>query len=462
MTTPRVMRTAPAFAAAALLLAACSGGGGDDAAEEVDTLTFWTAQTTPERVAAQEEIASRFTEETGIDVEVVPLAGADQNTTLLANAASGEVPDVILHGWEQSPAWVDQGILDQDAAAELVESLGPDTFADGAMSMVTVDDQPSGVPMDGWGYLLLYRADQFEKAGVEPPESLADVADAAEAMRAAGDGGIALGTQPGDAWAGETLEATLLPNGCQLAEGGTVTLDSDACVEGLELYQRMAATAGNGELDVDAARASYLAGDSSMVMFSTHILDEVAGFDPNNPVTCDECADDPTYLSANTGVVTGLFGPSNDDAVQFGNVLQLSIPEGAQTEAAKQYVEFLMTEGYADSLGMATEGRIPTRLGTPDDPTEYVDAWATLPFGADGGDRSITDVYGQDVANALATGAEQYVRWGAGTQDALLASVTIQQQVVPQTVGPLFSDGDPAQVADDLRSAVETVQQDLE
>ncbi|MGP3932171.1 ABC transporter substrate-binding protein [Nonomuraea sp. KM88] len=450
-------------AAAAVMLAGCSGGTPNEgAAEEVTKLTFWTGQTTPERVTAQEEIAARFTAKTGIEVEVVPLAGPDQNTTLLANVASGEVPDVILHGWEQSASWVDQGILDQKAAAEVIAGLGEETFAEGAMRMIEIGGQPSGVPMDGWGYLYLYRSDLFEAAGLDAPKTIEDLAAAAEKLSTDGKGGIALGNQPGNAWLGETLEASVLPNGCQLVAGGEVTIDSPACVHALEVYQRMAATNGGAQFDVEAGRSAYLSGQASMLMFSSHILDEVAGLDEANPPTCPECKEDPGFLAQNTGVVTSLTGADGTEPVQFGTVLQLSIPTGAQTEAAKDYVEFLMTDGYVDSLAMATVGRVPVRLGTAENPTEYIDAWSKLPLGAGGQGGSTAEVYGDEVAQQVATGSENYVRWGAGTDDVLLASLVTQQQVVPQNIGDLFSAGDPAKVAEGLAAAAEAVQQETE
>src|SRR5690625_7265382 len=61
--------------AAALALAACSGGGDDgDGGDASGPITFWTPHVQPERMAAQQDIADEFTEETGIEVEVVAMA----------------------------------------------------------------------------------------------------------------------------------------------------------------------------------------------------------------------------------------------------------------------------------------------------------------------------------------------------------------------------------------------------
>src|SRR5690606_38173130 len=108
---------------------------------------------------------------------------------------------------DQAAAWHAQGLLDTEVPAEVVESLGPATFSGRAMDMVTPDGGPVAVPSDGWGQVLVYRTDLFEEAGLEPPETLADVAQAAEVLDTEGRAGIVLGTAPGAPFTTQTLEA---------------------------------------------------------------------------------------------------------------------------------------------------------------------------------------------------------------------------------------------------------------
>src|SRR5690606_41992255 len=63
-----------------------------------------------------------------------------------------------------------------------------------------------------------YRTDLFEEAGLEPPETLADVAQAAEVLDTEGRAGIVLGTAPGAPFTTQTLEAVLLAGGCELVD----------------------------------------------------------------------------------------------------------------------------------------------------------------------------------------------------------------------------------------------------
>ncbi|THV41545.1 ABC transporter substrate-binding protein [Glycomyces buryatensis] len=457
------MRTTATLAATSALLLSLAACSPDEPESSGDgSIVFWTPYTTPERIALQQPVIDAFTESTGIEVEMVPLEPDQMSQLLVTNAASGDVPDVIAHNPSSTAAWASQGLLDTEAPGEVVDALGEGTFSASALQMVTIDDALNAVPSDGWGHMIAYRTDLFEDAGLGPPESVADVADAAEALQGDGIAGMAIGTMPGDLYTTEGIESMLLPFGCHLASGGEVTLGADECVTGLEQYQRLAATAGSGQLDVDAARAAYLAGDAAMVLFSSHFVDEAAGLDVDNPVTCDECADNPRFLAENTGFVTGLTGTGKEPAVAYGQTTNYGIPSGANTADAKTFIEYMMSDGYVETLGSATEGRIPVRQGPSGTSTEYVDGWAELRFGNDSTqDESIADVYGPELVDRMAFGADHLTRWGWGTSDAELAGVVFTQTILANEAEPLFDGADPAEVAASMAEAVTAAQQDL-
>lgn len=459
----------PAFlATGALLLGACSGNGdttdppADPGSTEGpgapagDSITFWTPQTPPERLAAQEALAAEFEELTGISVEVVPMAGADQNQALVTGAASGDVPDVILHAADQTAAWNAQGLLNTDVATQAVENLDPSTFNEASLDFVTPNGTIAAVPSDGWSHVIVYRTDLFEEAGVDVPTSLTELADAAEALSATGVTGIALGTQAGTPSATEAIESMLLTGGCQLFDNGTVAFESDECIDGLTQFKRLADSSLAGDFDVPAAQAAYLAGDAAMLLFSTHILDELAGLDPNNPLTCSECAENPRFLAENSDFITVL----NPDApAQYGAILNYGVPVGADAEGARQFIEFLLSDGYIDNMAMATEGRVPVRTGTPEDPELYITEWGQLPFGLDEtSDESIADIYGEDTVEALRDGVSAISRWGFGTDDAAVAGLVFAQGVVSSQLESLYAGTDPATVAANVAQEVETLQ----
>ncbi|MCD0443542.1 extracellular solute-binding protein [Glycomyces sp. A-F 0318] len=456
------MRTMTTCAAAAMLLITASACSPDESEEGDGSIVFWTPYTTPERIALQQPVIDAFTEATGIEVEMVPLEPEQAGQTLVTAAASGEVPDVIAHNPSSTAAWASQGLLDDEAPQAIVDELGADTFSRGALDMVTVDGALHAVPSDGWGHTVAYRTDLFADAGVEAPESVADLAAAAEALEADGLAGMAIGTTPGDVYTQEGIESMLLPFGCELAVDGEVALDSPECVDGLAHYQRLAAAAGPAQMDVEAARAAYLSGAAAMVLFSSHIVDEVAGLDVDNPVTCPECAEDPRFLAENTAYLTTFTGTGSEAPVEYGQTTNYGIPVGANTEDAEAFVTFMLSEGYVDNLASATEGRIPVRPGPEAGSTEYLDDWSELRFGNDESqDRSIAEVYGPELVDRLAAGAEEFTRWGWGTDDAELAGIVFSQTLLATEAEALFEGAPPSEVAAAMAAAVESAQQDL-
>jgi multiple sugar transport system substrate-binding protein len=448
--------------AASMLLLAVSACSPEESEDGDGSIVFWTPYTTPERIALQQPVIDAFTEATGIQVEMVPLEPEQAGQTLVTSAASGEVPDVIAHNPSSTAAWAAQGLLDDEAPQEVVDALGTDTFSQSALDMVTVGGSLHAVPSDGWGHMIAYRTDLFADAGLEPPSSVADLADAAEALQADGLAGIAIGTTPGDVYTQEGIESMLLPFGCRLAADGQVAIDSPECVDGLAHYQRLAAAAGPAQMDVEAARAAYLSGSAAMVLFSSHFVDEAAGLDVDNPVTCEECAENPRFLAENTAYLTTLTGTGSEPAAVHGQTTNYGIPAGANVEDAKAFIEFMLTDGYVDTLGSATEGRIPVRPGPEAGSTEYLDAWSELRFGNDESqDVSIGEVYGPELVDRLAAGAEEFTRWGWGTEDAELAGIVFSQTILATEAEALFDGAAPEEVAAAMATAVEAAQQDL-
>ncbi|WP_163544473.1 ABC transporter substrate-binding protein [Occultella kanbiaonis] len=458
--------TIAATAALAVLLAGCSGdsddggtGGGEGTDGEYNDIVFWTPQVTPSRLAAQEQIAADFEAETGIGVEVVPLGGADQNQALVTGAASGDVPDVILHGADQTAAWVAQGLLDTEVTAAAMEALDPSTFNENALNQVTLDGEVASVPSDGWVHLIVYRQDLFDAAGVEVPTNLAELAEAATALSETGVTGIALGTQSGTPSSTEAVNSILPTNGCELVVSGEVTIDSPECVEGLEHFLELRDSSVSGDLDVPAAQAAYLAGDAAMLLFSTHIFDELAGLSPDVPVTCAECVDNPNFLAENSGFITVL---DEANPNQFGTVLGYGVPVGANSTEAQMFIEYVMSTGYVDTLATATEGRLPLRLGTPENPSEFIDAWGALPIGpAPEEGVSIASIYGEEIVTDINAGMESVYRWGFGTEDAELAGAAFTQGTLASNLDALYGGTPAADVAATMAEQVTALQAEL-
>jgi multiple sugar transport system substrate-binding protein len=93
-------------------------------AANAETIRFWTTEEQPERLARQEALAAQFAEATGHEVEVIPVTESDLGTRATAAFAAGDLPDVIYHSLQFALPWAEAGILDTDAATDVIENLG--------------------------------------------------------------------------------------------------------------------------------------------------------------------------------------------------------------------------------------------------------------------------------------------------------------------------------------------------
>jgi multiple sugar transport system substrate-binding protein len=418
-------------------------------AANAETIRFWTTEEQPERLARQEALAAQFAEATGHEVEVIPVTESDLGTRATAAFAAGDLPDVIYHSLQFALPWAEAGILDTDAATDVIENLGSDTFAPGALSMAAYDGGFASVPVDGWTQMLVYRADLFDAAGLEPPTSYDNVLAAVEALHNPPEMyGFVAATKVDENFMSQVLEHVFLANGVSpVGPDGFQPLDEAATIEVLEFYRSIAEASPPGELYWDQSRTLYFSGNAAMIIWSPFILDELAGLRDSAPPTIN---DDPTSrdLAAATGIVTNFSGPSNPDGAAWADVRYFGITTDASTDVAMEFVEFSMSDGYTETLAIAPEGKFPVRNGTADNPTEYAEAWATLDVGVDRR-APLGDLYAQEMIDEIVGGLDVAQRWGVADGQLALASRMINTQAINRIVRQ-FIDGDvdgPAAVA---------------
>lgn len=428
-------------------------------AVSAEELRFWTTEEQPERLARQEAMAADFAAATGHTVEVIPVSENDLGTRATAAFAAGDLPDVIYHTLQYAAPWAEAGILDTDAATDVVEALGADTFAPGALAMAATADGYASVPVDGWTQMLVYRADLFAEKGLEPPNSYANVLAAVEALHSPPEMyGFVAATKIDENFMSQVLEHVFLANGVSpVGPDGVQELDEAATVEVLEFYKAIAEASPPGDLYWDQSRTLYFSGNAAMIIWSPFILDELAGLRDSAPPTINE---DPTStdLAAATGIVTNFAGPSNPDGAAWGDVRYFGITSDAATDAAMEFVEYSLNEGYASTLAIAPEGKFPVRRGTADNPTEFADLWATLDVGVDR-KAPLGDLYDAAMIDEIVGGLDVAQRWGVAEGQLSAASAIINSQVFNRLVRE-FIDGErdaPATVAE-LNSAIAAVQ----
>jgi multiple sugar transport system substrate-binding protein len=458
----RRVRVSVAAVGATVLLAAC-GGGGTGGSEEGDPLTVWTLENLPDRLAVQEEIAAAFTGSSGVEVELVAVDPNQFNQLLISSAAAGRLPDVIgalpLAGVQLLAT---NELVDRELTAGVVEGLGAGTFSEHALELTRDGDAQVAVPSDGWAQMLVYRKDLFDAAGLAAPETYDDILAAAQELDSPELAGFVGATVPNDAFTQQTFEHLALGNGCQLVDdAGEVTIDSDACVGSFAFYDQLISDYSvTGAQDVDTTRAAYFAGQSAMVVWSSFILDEMAGLRADALPTCPECAADPAFLARNSGVVTAISGPDGDRPAQFGEIVSWAVTADAQPAAA-DFVTYMMEDGYEQWIGFSPEGKVPTRQGTAEEPTRFIDAWATLPAGVDT-KAPLADFYPAEVLDALRNAPDSISPWGIPQGQGALIGASLGELPVPQAIaamtgGEVDPSGAAQQAAEALREIASSV-----
>ncbi|MCT7356192.1 extracellular solute-binding protein, partial [Streptomyces sp. 15-116A] len=462
----RRSRTIAALLAASLaggVLAGCSSSSGPDKPD--NKITVWSEENLTPRIAATEKVIDRFEKETGIEVDLV---GVDENQLpqlIMSAAAAGDLPDVI-GAVPLGQAWqmYSNGLLNTEIPEQVVGGLGENTFNANALKLTQDGGTRLGVPSDAWLQLLVYRKDLLDQAGLPTPDTYEKLQKAAATLDTKGRDGISAATDPGDVFTQQSFENLALANGCELVDGtGEPDLDSPACEKAFATYDELAREHGApGTQTVDSTRATYFADRSSMIVWSSFLLDELAGLRKDALPSCEQCADDPEYLARNSGIVTSLKGPDGAEPAQFGEITSWLTTKTAETDASRKFIEYMMGAGYEDWVGMAPEGKIPVRAGTAQEPRRYLDAWRSSEMGVDTR-KPMDEVFPPALLDQLADGVSHMKRWGITQGAGALVGATNGELPVAKSIGAMTSgQTGPDEAAREAQEEVEALRQSLE
>ncbi|WP_043616424.1 ABC transporter substrate-binding protein [Nonomuraea candida] len=453
---PKKVTAALSVPLLAAALAACGGGGGEQSSTS-NEITVWTEENLEDRMAVQNTIVAEFTRKTGIKVKLVGVAEDQFSQTLTAAAAADDLPDVIgalpLASVREMEA---NELLDTETPGRIVDQLGRDTFSARALELTSSGGTLLAVPSDGWAQLILYRKDLFDKAGLRPPDTYEALETAAAKLNTGGVAGITLAIAPKDSFTAQSFEHVAQANGCQLIDGsGNVALDSPQCTRAFEFYAKLAKNYSvKGKQDVDSTRATYFSGSAAMMIWSSFILDEMAGLRKDALPSCQQCRENPEWLAENTGVVTALKGPDGSAPAQYGEIVSWAITRDAAKDSAAKFVSHMMNEGYERWIGMAPEGKFPTRKG-------FDDKWDKLPAGVDT-KKPLSDVYPADVLDALRKSPDTFARWGIPQGQGKLVGATMGELPVPKALSAVV-DGSltPQAAAAQAKADVESIKRGI-
>ncbi len=415
-------------------------------------LTVWVNETSAEHQVVLEQMTRALDANYGLHMEFV-LVDPDRLVDLVEGAALvNQLPDVIIHPIEYSAGWATRGILDQTLSSSIIEELGHETFNQSVINTALVNGANSAIPVDGYKQLLLYRSDWFDDLNLSAPTDYRSILQGARQIYrsetlSAQNGitntllsGLVIPTESDLISTHQVFEHFASANECDLiAEDGEVTILTPECMDTFEFYRELINQYSPSDIQTDtSAINAFLAGRTGMIVGSPDFLLDVAGLAAERTPSCPECLEDPNFLAQNSGVQVGLSGRSRQrEPVEFGHITLMGFTTGTQPELAQSFAEYWFNDGYELWLGIEPARRVPMRQGTQSDPQQFLELWASLPLSADG--RTVTDIYGADVAEKLANNLSAKSRWGIASGQGDLISDVYSQNVVSIVLQEMLS-----------------------
>jgi multiple sugar transport system substrate-binding protein len=468
-----LLRQALACAAVLAIAAACGGGGGSGSQSggfggsgggrsAAHAISVWILENEPDRVRAARADFAGFTRASGIMVNLTALSEDDLASAVADARRAHRLPDVLQLPLASVHAYAVDNMLDNTAVGEVLDRLGDETFNQTALSLVSRDGIPAAVPSDGWGQLLVYRKDLFARAGLRAPRTLDDVVAAARRLDQPGRrAGITLATVPGDVFTAQTFEHVALAAACRVVDDrGRIRLTSPRCERAFRLYVELARRySPGGPQDVDSTRNTYFAGRAAMIFWSPFLLDAMAGLRADAVPTCPQCRADPAFLARNSGLVGPLAdGERNPSpAAQFGELSSWGITVGADAEAARSFVEYMLSGGYLRWLALSPQGKYPVRTGDRGDPERFATAWTRLESGVERR-APLARYYGRALIDSLGDGVRGFQRWGFPQgQAALMGALRNEEAITRPLALAIAGTIDPATAARQAQLAVREV-----
>ena len=373
------------------------------------SITVWVNETSSSHKTMLDEMADDFSAQHKVDVEMVLVS--PQILPDLVNTAvlSGTLPDIIIHPLEFSVGWAERGVFDTNTTAAVLAELGSDTFNPDALALVqTAAGQPAALPNSGFHQLIIYRSDWFAQRNLAVPDNFQALLAAAEAINDSDNliAGFVVPTEANLVTTQQIFEQMALATNCQLVDDvGEIKLLEPACAEALSFYYGIINQFSPIGVQTDTStRNAFLAGRTGLIMGPPSLLPQLAGLDPAAQPSCPECAAMPDFLAQNSGIVTEING------AEYGNISLLGITNEADVETAVLFATYWFNEGYPKWLAVDSERKVPLRLGTANNPRQFIDAWGSQLLA--NSNQSLESLFGTEIVATLRDGIATTGRWG--------------------------------------------------
>ncbi len=202
-----------------------------------------------------EDMLPMFTDETGIEVrmDIIPYVGLRERTLADLVTATGTF-DVITMDIVWMGEWAEAGFIVQ--LDELIErdDIDLDAFLPGALDGLAYwNDDVFGMPIGAYHFLMHYRADLLEEAGLDVPTTFDELLAAAEVLSRPDEGfyGIAAPMVRGAPVVHYSLAYLSGSGGGVLDADGNVAIDDDLAKDVYEYYRRFLDVGPPGMLGYD-------------------------------------------------------------------------------------------------------------------------------------------------------------------------------------------------------------------
>jgi len=433
-TTGRERRTVLKGIGAAMLaggLAGCMGGGGGDGD---GATTYWTTQVEQDRQEVIESLIEGFEEDADGTIDMVPVEEGDLPTQISSATASGTLPAFGEWGLDPMQNLGSEDLLSTEAAESVVDSIGRDDFAEGALSLATSSEgNLLAVPTHGWVQGFWYRQSAFEDAGLDAPTTWESIRQAAETLHDPDNDqyGIVVGSDE-TPFARQCFTPYARSNGARVFNANEeIVFDSDAMVEALEFYGSLAQYSPPGADTFETANNTYLNEQCHMIMYSSYIMGDISS--------------NTDGMASNTS-----FSPyvERDRRSSFGQLVLFNILDtasDADRETAEAYVEHVLTgEQYVEFLHMAPGGMNPVLQSTAES-----EAYR---------DNEVLQEWGQDTLSDISKAFDNIERFGYvdGQMIPAFGEIT-SRSLVAQAVRRVSEGEDARTVADDVASQMRDV-----
>jgi N,N'-diacetylchitobiose transport system substrate-binding protein len=281
--------------AATLLAAAACGSSNKSSSDSLDgkgkTLKVWLmvdAQTGWQGVV--DAANAKFKADTGADVTVEYQQWSNHLTKLDATLAGNDVPDVIELGNTEASKYVfNGGFADISGKKSTFDNSA--NWLTGLSAPCVSDGKTYCVPYYAGARVLIYRTDLFQAAGLQAPQSYADLVSDAQKLQSlhASDPKFSAFYMPGKYW--YAAMSWVYGSGGAIAkqDGGKWkgTLEDPASEQGLQKWADLAKTYSKGDptKDENDQDAIFAQGTSAMLYGNGWELGAVQSQhkDPNDP-----------------------------------------------------------------------------------------------------------------------------------------------------------------------------------